>query len=119
MQTDPDDFISVIFVRPRYDGGIKVILNLKPFNKQYVDKIHFKMESLKSAINAMTLNCFLTSVDLKEAFCSMRIRDMDRKYFHFYWRGQKYQFISLIMGYSSSPRCFTKIFKAVYATLRR
>ena len=44
---------------------------------------------------------------------------MDRKYFRFYWRGQKYQFTSLIMGLSSSPRCFTKILKPVYSTLRR
>ena len=119
VQADPDEFISNIFVRPKSDGGIRVILNLKPFNQQYVDKIHFKMESLKSAINAMTPNCFLASVDLKEAFYSIKIREMDRKYFHFYWRGQKYQFISLIMGLSSSPRCFTKILKPVYSTLRR
>ena len=66
-----------------------MILNLQPFNQQYVDKINFKMESLKSAINAMTPTCFLASVDLKEAFYSSRIREMDRKYFRFYWRGQK------------------------------
>ena len=119
VQADPDEFISNIFVRPKSDGGIRVILNLKPFNQQYVDKIHFKMESLKSAINAMTPNCFLASVDLKEAFYSIKIREMDRKYFRFYWRGQKYQFTSLIMGLSSSPRCFTKILKPVYSTLRR
>ena len=119
VQADPDEFISNILVRPRSDGGIRVILNLKPFNQQYVDKIHFKMESLKSAINAMTPNCFLASVDLKEAFYSIKIREMDRKYFRFYWSGQKYQFTSLIMELSSSPRCFTKILKPVYATLRR
>ena len=119
MQADPDDFISNIFERSKSDGGIRVILNLKHFNQQYVDKIHFKMESLKSAINAMTPNCFLASVDLKEAFYSIKIREMDRKYFCFYWRGQKYQFTSLIMGLSSSPRCFTKILKPVYATLSR
>ena len=96
-----------------------MILNLKPFNQPYVDKIHFKMESLKSAINVMMPNCFLAIVDLKEAFYSIKIREMDRKYFSFYWRGQKYQLTSLIMGLSSSPRCFTNILKPVYATLRR
>ena len=58
MQADPDEFISNIFVRLKSDGGIRMIPNLKPFNQQYVDKIHFKMKSLKSAINAMTPNCF-------------------------------------------------------------
>ena len=94
VQADPDEFISKIFVRPKSDGGIRVILNLKPFNQQYVDKIHFKMEILKSSINAMTPNCFLASVDLKEAFYSIKLREMDWKYFRFYLRGQKYQFIS-------------------------
>ena len=31
VQADPDEFISNIFVRPKSDGGIRVILNLKPF----------------------------------------------------------------------------------------
>ena len=56
VQKDLDKFISNIFVRLKSDRGIRVILNVKPFNQQYVDKIHFKMESLKSAINAMTPN---------------------------------------------------------------
>ena len=119
VDTDPDEFISNIFVRPKSDGGIRVILNLKPFNLRYVDKIHFKMESLKSAVNAMTVNCYFASVDLKEAFFSVKVRKIDRKFFRFYWRGQKYQFTALVMGLSSSPRCFTKILKPVYATLRR
>ena len=68
VQADPDKFISNIFARPKSDGGIRVILNLKPFNQHYVDKIHFKMESLKSAIHAMRPNCFLASVDLKKLF---------------------------------------------------
>ena len=58
LQADPDEFISNIFVRSKSDGGIRVILKHKPVNQQYVDKIHFKMKSLKSAINAMTPNCF-------------------------------------------------------------
>ena len=88
MQADPDEFISSIFVRLKSDGGIRVILNLKPLDQQYVDKIHVKMESLKSAINAMTLNCYFASNDLKAEFYSIQIREMDMKYFRFYWRGQ-------------------------------
>ena len=73
VQADPGEFISNFFVRPKSDGGIRLILNLKPFNEQYIVKVHFKRESLKSAINVLTLNCFLASVDLKEAFYSIKI----------------------------------------------
>ena len=68
-----DEFISNIFVRLKSDGDTRIILYLKPLNQQCVDKIHFKMESLKSAINAMMLNCYLASVDLKESFHSSEL----------------------------------------------
>ena len=45
----------------------------------------------------MTSNCNLAYVDLTEAFYLIRIMKTDRKYFCFYWRGQKYQFTILIM----------------------
>ena len=51
-----------------------MILNLKPFNLKYVGKIHFKMESLKSAVYAMTVNFYFASVNLKEAFYSIKVR---------------------------------------------
>ena len=49
MQANPDEFLSNIFVRPKSDGGIRVILKLNPFNQHYVYKIHFEMESLKNS----------------------------------------------------------------------
>ena len=73
------------------------------------------METLKSAISAMTRNCFIAYVDLKDAYYSIPIRSEDRKYFRFLWNGQKYQFTSLIMGLSTSPRVYTKILKPVFA----
>ena len=41
VQADAAEFISYIFVRPKLDGGITVILNIKPFSQNNVDKIHF------------------------------------------------------------------------------
>ena len=115
---DPDEFISNIFARPRSDGGIRIILNLKPFNKNCIDKIHFKMESLKLAENAVTKDCYFASVSLKDAYYSIKIKEIDRKNFRFYWQGQKFQSTSLIMGLSTSGQGFTKVLKPVYATLR-
>ena len=78
---DEDEYISNIFFRPKKDGRIRVILNLKSFNKNHMDKLHFKMESLQSAILAMRRNCYFGSVDLSEAFYSIPIRESHRKYF--------------------------------------
>ena len=49
---DEDEFYSNIFIRPKKDGSVRVILNLKKFN-EFTEKIHFKMETLKSAIASM------------------------------------------------------------------
>ena len=113
-----NEFISNIFFRPKKDGKVRIILNLKNFNEHFLEKIHFKMESLQSAIDAMRKNCFFGSVDLSEAFYSVPIRETDRKYFRFWHRNQKYQFTSLIMGLTHSPWVFTKILKPVFAKLR-
>ena len=40
------EFFSSVFLRPKKDGGQRMILNLKQFNK-FMHKIHFKMETLQ------------------------------------------------------------------------
>ena len=86
--------------------------------KKYVDHIHFKMETLKSAIDSMLPNCFFGSVDLSEAFYSIPIKQGDRKFFRFVFDNKKYQFTALVMGYGLSPRVFIKVLKPVFASLR-
>ena len=61
----------------------------------------------------------MASVDLKEAFYSIRISEMDRKYFHFYWSWQKIPIYFFDHGLSSSPWCFAKILKTVYTMFCR
>ena len=56
------------------DGRIWVILNLKQFNERYVDHIHFKKETLRSAVDAMRPECFSGSVDLKPVLATLRAK---------------------------------------------
>lgn len=46
-ETNPSEYISNIFFRPKKDGNVRIILNLKSFNKNFLEKIHFKMETLQ------------------------------------------------------------------------
>ncbi|WAR06788.1 hypothetical protein MAR_016746, partial [Mya arenaria] len=94
-ETTNNEFISTIFIRPKKDGRVRVILNLRYFNEHYVEKLHFKMESLRAAINMVRKDCYLASVDLTDAYYSIRIREQDRKYFRFIFEGQKWQFTAL------------------------
>lgn len=112
------EFISNIFFRPKKEQKIRVILNLNKFN-DFVQYHHFKMETINNALNAMSKNCWMGSVDLSEAYYSIPLCKQDWKWFRFWFKGQKYQFKVLVMGLASAPRVWTKIMKPVFAFLRK
>ena len=112
-----EGFYSTYFIVPKKDGGLRPILNLKPFNLN-VRKRTFKMETLQTIISIMTPNLWLTSVDLKDAYFHVAIVPAHRRYLRFHWKGQAYQYNVLPFGLSSAPRVFTQILMPVIAWLR-
>ena len=76
------------------------------------------MENLKNTITVMTPDCFMATIDLKDAYYSVPVSVNHRKYLRSIWKNQLFQYICLPNGFSSAPRIFTKILKPVYATLR-
>ena len=111
------EFISNIFMRPKKDGGVRVILNLKEFN-EFVEKKHFKMKSLQTAIDLMSKDAYLASVDFKSAYFSVSVKKSDRKYLRLFFKGKKYQFGCLPNGLTTGPRDFTKVVKSLFKYLR-
>ena len=114
---DQNEYISTIFVVPKKDGGYRVILNLKHLN-EFIEKSHFKMSSLNAAIDLMTKDCYMASVDFKSAYYSVSVREKYRKYLRFEFEGVKYQYTCLPMGLTTGPRDFTKIMKVIFRILR-
>lgn len=108
-----DEFVSNIFLRPKKNGKFRMILNLKSLN-ECVEYHHFKMETLKSAINLVTKDCFVASVDLTDAYYSCMVDKSDRKFLRFMWEGEKYQYTCLPNGLATAPRIFTKIMKRFF-----
>lgn len=78
-----DQYVSTIFPREKKEGTHKFILNLKQFN-EVVNHIHFKMDTLKSAIHLMEQDCWFPSTDFKDAFYSIPMAHEDRKYLRFW-----------------------------------
>ena len=115
---EPGEFISSVFVRPKKDGSHRMILNLKNLNK-HVQYNHFKMDTLQSVISLMTPNCFMASVDLKDAYYSVPVAVAHQKYLKFEWGGKLYQFTCFPNGLAFCPRKFTKLMKPAYAALRQ
>ena len=103
-----DEYFSTIFVRKK-----------KQRPKPHIEKHHFEMDTLLSAVRLMTPNCFMASVDLKDAYYAVPIAEEHLQYHRFYWQGRLYQYTCKPNGLSSAPRYFTKLLKPVYSTLRQ
>ena len=114
----PGQFVSSIFLRPKKDGSLRLILNFKKFNKT-VAYHHFKMNSLHTIIKLVTKNCFMASRDLKDAYYSIPVRQADRKFERFKWEDELYEFTCLPNGLSCASRKFNKILKPPLAYLHK
>ena len=112
----PGEYISTIFLRPKKDGGHRLILNLKNLNEK-VRKQHFIMQTFTSALTLVTKGCYMASIGWKDAYYSVPIMEEYQKYLKFQWKGKLFQYTYLPNGLSSAPRIFTKLTKPIYSTL--
>ena len=80
---------------------------------------HFKMDSLSTITKLVTQNCYMASVDMKDAYYSIPIRSSDRKFLRFIWEGDLYESTCLPNGLSCALRIFTKILKPPLCTLHK
>ena len=112
------EFISNVFLRPKKNGGVRLILDLSELNKALTYQ-HFKMDNIHTVLDRVSSNNFLASVDLRDAYYSVKIHPDDRKYLRFVSNNQCWQFKALPNGLSTAPRLFTKLLKPVFAVLRQ
>ena len=117
-ESEPGEFLSTIFLTPKKDGSFRLILNLKELN-EYVQYHHFKMDTVNTSFTLLFRNCYLASVDLRDAYYSVPVAKQHQKYLKFSWNGNLYQFTAMPNGLACAPRYFTKLMKPVFATLRQ
>lgn len=110
-------FISTIFTVPKPDGTRRPILNLKNLNL-FIENPHFKMETIKTASQLISLNCYMAVIDLRDAYHAIPINKHSQKYLKFIWRGKLYTYTCLPFGLSLAPYLFTKLTKPIIAKLR-
>jgi len=114
---EPVEYVSPIFITQKSDGGIRLILNLKNLNK-CVKFQHFKMHTIKDVLQLVRKNCFMVSIDLKDAYHSIKIRDDFQCYLKFNFRNQLYKYTCYPNGLGPCPRKFTKITSVPMAEIR-
>nr|XP_056713107.1 sodium channel protein type 5 subunit alpha-like [Euleptes europaea] len=79
----------------------------------------FRMETLRSILDALQLDQYFTSLDLKEAYLHVPIHLSHRRFLRFCYNRKHYQFKALPFGLNSAPRVFTKILVTLVALLRQ
>ena len=77
------------------------------------------MESIQNVMTVIRKNCYMASVDLKDALFSIPVAQEDQKYLKFYIGDKYYNFICMPNGYGPAMSVFTKILKAPFAILRQ
>ena len=117
VQPEEGQYLSPIFIRLKKNGEYRMILNLKELNKS-VEYHHFKMDTFEKAIELVSRNCYMASIDLRHAYYSVPVAEEHQKFLRFQWRGKIYQYTCLPNGISSAPRLFTKLMKLVNSKLR-
>ena len=95
-----------------------MILNLKQFN-EHITYHHFKMETLHTITSLMERNCFIASLDIKDAYYSVEVASEHRKYFRFEFNDNLLECKALPNGLACCPRVFTKLLKPALTELHK
>lgn len=111
-------FISPIFLVPKPDGTNRLILNLKKLNL-CLEPIHFKLEDKMAAMRLISQDCYMATVDLKQAYHLISISAVHRKYLRFKFKGKLYEFCCVPFGLCTAPWLFTKLMKPLVTFLRK
>lgn len=82
------------------------------------------MHSLQSILGAIRHRDYLASIDIQEAYFHvpsmtyLHVRPSHRRFFHFCYNGEHFQYRAMPFGLSSAPCIFTKLLDVVATHLR-
>jgi hypothetical protein len=111
-------YYSRMFCVSKPCGAWRPIINLKPMNR-FVVKKKFRLETIRDVKKAMRVGQWAATIDLKDAYYHISIKRTSRKYLRFIIDGIVYEFKALPMGYTASPRIFTRLTKFLTTFFRR
>ena len=76
------EYISPLFLREKTNGTERLILNLKNLNK-YLEYKHFG-QTLRTILTLIQPNCYIVTIDLKDAYYSVKIEGNDTYFLNFF-----------------------------------
>ena len=118
VSTMKGELLSNLFLVKKRNGGQRPVINLKHLNA-FIPYNHFKMEGLQNLRYSLQEGDYICKLDPKDAYYSVPLQKISRKYVRFRWSGNLYEFLCLCFGLGPAPRFFTKLLKIPIALLRR
>ena len=115
---EPVEYISPIFLKEKTNGTQRLILNMKKLNK-HLEYKHFKMQTLQTILNLIQPNCYMATIDLKDAYYSVNTDGDDTCFLKFLCNSKLLKFVVLPNGLPPGPQKFTKLTKPPLAMLRK
>ena len=113
-----DSVISGYFARPKKTlGKSRPIVSLK-YTNRYIRKVPFRMTTTKQIKTWLRPGCYMTSLDLQDAYFSIPIHPRFWRYTRFVWRKLTFEYKVVMFGLGPSARVFTKILRAAILFLR-
>ena len=113
------EYISNVFFREKRNSDkLRMILNIKKLN-EYVVHEHFKMDTLRTALQLVEEGDWFISIDFSDAYYSIPVVEGHRKYLRFRFEGVLYEYNVVPNGLTTGPRLFTKILKVPLSVLRQ
>jgi len=113
----PKEFISHIFTIVKPNGTHRLVANVKKLNT-FVKKEKFKLDTVSQVLLLMDPNCWMQTIDLKDAFNSVPLHKDQWALFRFIVQNQHYEFTRMPFGISIGPWVFTKLLKPVIGHFR-
>ena len=105
----PDSFISPAFLRPKGDGGRRLLVNMKPLNDcQVIAQLDLSC-SMTALLQIDNETNWFASVDISSAFHSVKYKDnLSRRLHTIKLLGSYYEFSCCVQGDVNSPAYWAK-----------
>lgn len=108
--------LSRIFQVPKSDGSYRLVMDLTELNKSIMSP-SFAMTNQRTLRKIMACPAWMASLDIKDAFLHIPMRQNLHKYLALTCNGRLYFFKTLPFGLTTSPRTFTFVMKHPMALL--
>ena len=117
-ESQPNQFLSNIFLTTKRDGRYRPVVNLRNLNK-IIPYHKFKLERMKQLKELLQKGDLLVKIDLQDAYLAIPLHQQSQNLVKFRWQRTLFQFLVMCFGIGPAPRVFTKVLKVPISVLRR